>query len=304
MSRLRNFVFTINNYTDVDLYQLNTLEWQAEYLVYGFEVGESGTPHVQGYCELKSQQYFNRVKEWLPRAYLAARRGSQKQAIDYCKKDGEFWEYGQPKQQGARNDLHELMQAVQTGQETIEIMELYPETYSTKQRFVDRYRQEWEKTNTRAFRTVETEVIWSEKGGIGKTKAAHDFDPKVFTVNPEDAFPFDGYDGEKTILIDDFEGQGIKYKHLLKILDGHQYRCNVKGGHRYAQWTKVFITANKPPAQWYHHGLTQPLARRLTTITHMSDNSEVGGNIRTPTSEHLLLEFLRRGLAYQRLVGV
>lgn len=103
--------------------------------------------------------------------------------------------------------------------------------------------------------------------------------PDAFTVNPEDTFPFDGYDGEDAIIIDDFEGQ-LKYKHLLKILDGHQLRVNVKGGHRYARWTRVFITTNEEASGWYQRGLTPALQRRLTSVTRFCDEEE--GNIVPP----------------------
>lgn len=53
------------------------------------EVGESGTPH-QGYAELSCQMRFNRVKKKSTlECFFAKRRGSQKEAIDYCKK-GQF----------------------------------------------------------------------------------------------------------------------------------------------------------------------------------------------------------------------
>lgn len=270
MSRLRNFVFTINNWTEQNEYELMAIP--CEYIVWGYEVGESGTPHMQGYCELETQQYFTRVKEWIPTAHIEPRRGTQTQAIKYCKKDGLWVEYGVPKQQGRRTDLNELMTDIKNKTPTIDIMELHPELYAKNMRFCEKYATLVEREETKEFRTVSTTVLWSEEGGVGKTRTAREYDKNIFTVNPEDTFPFDGYAGEKTILIDDFEGQGIMYKHLLKILDGHQLRVNVKGGHRYAQWNKVFITANKPPERWYHHGMTQPLARRLTEIVQLTSS--------------------------------
>jgi len=88
-------------------------------------------------------------------------------------------------------------------------------------------------------------------------------------MNPEDTFPFDGYEGQKEILIDDFYGN-IKLNFLLKILDGHKLRINIKGGHRYALWNKVYITSNTQVDEWYQTiMLTNPklkdaLDRRIT----------------------------------------
>lgn len=270
----RNYCFTINNYTlnEIDFLE-NKLNYS--YLIYGYEKGENGTEHLQGYIEFSSCKRFNTLKRELPRAHLEPRRGSQKQAIEYCKKEGEWLEFGCKKEQGRRTDLQGLMQAIKEETPHLQIMEEQPEVYSRNIRFVDRYQALMDKEQTKAFRQVETHVIWNEQGGIGKSRKAREEDPDIFEVNPEDAFPFDGYAGEKTILLEDFEGGGIKYKHLLKILDGYQLRVNVKGGHRYARWNKVFITANKHPKEWYQVGLTQPLARRLTNIEHFTPEAQV-----------------------------
>jgi len=57
-----------------------------EYLIIGEEVADSGTYHLQGYCELTNRKSFDKMKKELPRAYLAGRRGSQSDANKYCKK--------------------------------------------------------------------------------------------------------------------------------------------------------------------------------------------------------------------------
>ena len=54
--RFRNFCATLNNYTDecVQIMQVFMNEY-CSYGVFGKEVGESGTPHLQIYCELKAR---------------------------------------------------------------------------------------------------------------------------------------------------------------------------------------------------------------------------------------------------------
>lgn len=97
MMQGKHFVFTLNNYTAGDddaLKALGTADGTT-YLVYGYETGESGTPHLQGYVVFGSRKRFNQVKSLLPNgAHIEAKRGTCKQASDYCKKDGIFQEFG------------------------------------------------------------------------------------------------------------------------------------------------------------------------------------------------------------------
>lgn len=154
-----------------------------------------------------------------------------------------------------------------------------PQIVSRNLRFLEKVQSILDKEQTKEFRNVEVEVLIGD-AGVGKTRQVFEKEPDVFTVNPEDSFPFDGYDNEEAILIDDFEGQ-LKYKHLLKILDGHQLRINVKGSHRYARWKRVYITTNEEPSKWYQRGLTPALNRRLKKVTRLG--FEVAGNTEAAT---------------------
>lgn len=81
---------------------------QIQYIIYGHEIcPTSGREHWQGYCELKNAFSLTFVKNLFNdnTIHIEERRGTQKQAIDYCKKDGKWTEYGIPKKQGKRSDL-------------------------------------------------------------------------------------------------------------------------------------------------------------------------------------------------------
>jgi len=107
----------------------------------------------------------------------------------------------------------------------------------------------------------------------------------IFIVECEETFPFQGYRGQKTIVLDEYEGQGISYKQLLRILDGHQLRLNLKGKHTYAKWNKVFITSNKDPNRWFPTGMTDALRRRLTNVTRFAGTKWAGNTVQ-PTEAH------------------
>lgn len=291
----RSFVFTLWDYTlseQVRIYkffQENNKKGLIRYLCYGKEESQDGRPHLQGYLEVGTEpirgaglkklfeefdyKSFHRIH-----IEPKKRESTRDQARNYTKKEGKWIEFGNWKAggQGARNDLIDAIEFLKKKTEennldvTLECMDRNPMEWAKYGRFMEKYQAAYEKKLSRGFRKLEVVVNYGD-AGVGKTRevveeceAKNDY---PFIANADEDFVFDGYDGEKVLLIDDFKGQ-IKYKKLLRILDGYQYRCNVKGSCRYARWNKVVITANDRPEDWYKYGLTDALNRRLKTIRH------------------------------------
>ncbi|AXH75500.1 MAG: putative viral replication protein [Persevirus pectis] len=94
------WVFTINNPTDEDVRRCEQLGGNLEgsgvnYLIYGREVGESGTPHLQGFVIFSSRKRLAGVRGIIsPRGHFEISRGTPQQASDYCKKGGDYSEFG------------------------------------------------------------------------------------------------------------------------------------------------------------------------------------------------------------------
>lgn len=110
MSRAKHWTFTLNNYTDADIVSLRELSGRhrVEYLVFGREVGENGTPHLQGYVIFETPARFTAVKSRISdRAHIEVARRPGGDAANYCKKEGDFEEFGRCPDlvQGKRNDL-------------------------------------------------------------------------------------------------------------------------------------------------------------------------------------------------------
>lgn len=97
MSRYSRWCFTLNNYSDEDCDQVQASfeEGHCRYLVVGREVGETGTPHLQGFFILQNSQRLSFCKGLISsRAHFEHARGSNVQASDYCKKDSDYYEFG------------------------------------------------------------------------------------------------------------------------------------------------------------------------------------------------------------------
>lgn len=94
----RHWCFTLNNYTadeDDSLRAIIASGLYTDYGVLGYEQGEGGTPHIQGYVVFCTKKRMQEAKNILgQRCHLEAKRGSSQQAADYCRKDGLYVEHG------------------------------------------------------------------------------------------------------------------------------------------------------------------------------------------------------------------
>lgn len=277
------------------------------YLVYQKEIGQEGTPHYQGYVEAKSALALSAVKGRLdlPAIHLEPRRGTQEQAIAYCKKaetraEGP-WEFGEPKEQGKRNDLLALAVLAKDGKRKREAFEEMPATYA-------RYYKNYEHISglfppTRPDVTV---TLLVGKPGTGKTRYVHEHETRDTLWSLPAATPmwFNGYDGHEAALLDDFSGN-MPLDLCLRLLDRYALQVPTKGGFVWWVPARVYITSNFRPEEWYDYTARPDhlvaLKRRIhTTINfdnpfHLNDlpgaEGPVGGEAAiSPYHEKLLGE--------------
>lgn len=144
MSRARHWCFTLNNYTTEDLERICALEGQVDYLIFGKEVGESGTPHLQGFVSFSSRVRITHCQQTIGRAYFAVAR-HVKQSIEYCKKDGDVTQFGvPPKSPGRRNDLEDFKNAVMAGVFDMKVLRLeFSEVIAKYPKFVVDFVQDY-----------------------------------------------------------------------------------------------------------------------------------------------------------------
>ena len=94
-SRTRNWVYTFNNYTDLDCFALSNWE-QPKWHYYAHEVAPTtGTPHLQGAFVLHNATEWKTLMKKFNFSFLAPMRGTPQQARAYCAKgDGGSFETG------------------------------------------------------------------------------------------------------------------------------------------------------------------------------------------------------------------
>lgn len=93
-ARSRDFVFTINNYTQEIEEKVQHID--CDYLVYGREKAPTtGTPHLQGYIYFRNRKSIQQLQKMMGNvAAISTCKGNSKQNYEYCTKDGDFFEKG------------------------------------------------------------------------------------------------------------------------------------------------------------------------------------------------------------------
>lgn len=114
MAQSRFWCFTVNNPTEDDEQSVTDFLSSrfTTYGIFGREVGEGGTPHLQGYVILHRAQRLSYLRNRLtPRGHYEIARGTPEEASEYCKKDGDFEEFGTfpVSNQGHRSDLDRVV---------------------------------------------------------------------------------------------------------------------------------------------------------------------------------------------------
>lgn len=272
MSRARGWCFTVNNYTDEDVENMENIVCRA--ICVAKEVGESKTPHLQGVVYFEHPKTLRAAKRKIsPRAHLEIMRGTWQQASDYCRKDSDIVrDYGEGPAQGRRNDINEFSKAIEERESKESIVKgEFATQFAKYPRFYNACVEVFAKSRTKEFRTVEVEVYWGPTG-TGKTRKAMEHED-VFLWDPCSPEWWCGYEGEKILVIDEFGRGSLPIKRLLRLLDGYQCKLPIKGGCTYAEWTKVIITSNTNPDEWYTGANVEHVEafkRRVTRIIYMN----------------------------------
>jgi len=270
--RFRNVCFTVNNPTvsKEDYIDSVAKHKHFRYAVIGDEVGEEGTPHFQGYLELSEKITPKPLAELLPRANSEERIGTPLQAADYCKKDGQWTERGSMSRPGRRTDIEDIKRMVRDKRPMHEIADK-AESYQ-QLKFAKLYKECTQKK--RPIQDIDIRWYFG-KAGTGKTKAAYDEFPDLYT--PINFKWWEDYQGEPVVLIDDFRKDWCKFHELIKLLDRYPIKVECKGSFYQLQATTIIITAPCRPEDMYdtREDLYQ-LTRRIRIVRQFPEDLCIG----------------------------
>lgn len=243
----RFWVATWNNYPK----QFTELPEGLTYLVSGEEVGQDGTPHLQMYFELSRSRRRSYVSKLFPKCWLQIRHGTAEHAIEYAKKDGKWVEFGVPAEKtnkpGKRNDLVQICEKIQNGKSLKSVAEEHSATFIRNYRGITLWKAIVKEPSP--FR--ENLQIWLF---VGKTRLGKSYHARVAL----DCWPkpigkglwFDGYDGQKRVVIDEFRGQ-YPLSDVLQLTDPYKVQVETKGGHVWFEPELIVFTTNTNPREMY-----------------------------------------------------
>lgn len=281
--RSKRWQFTLNNYVAQEEFELQAHfaednqdrdGLKLKFLMYSYEVGESGTPHLQGYFETEKRVVLSTLKlqPGMTRMHLEIAKGTLEQNREYITKAGPIaFESGTPMRQGKRSDLMRIKEAIDEGASMREVAEQHFSQWVVYRRSFAAYSQMVHSVN-RSWKT-KVYVLWGSTG-VGKTRFAMDQSIGRTLWIPGDYEWFDGYENHEIVIFDDYRGE-YTVQFLLRLLDRYPMTVKVKGG--FVNWAprKIYITSNVPPSAWYVNADQQTkdaLLRRVDNIYQINEN--------------------------------
>jgi len=260
--RTRNWMWTLNNPTEEErryFSELSSPPRGLQYIIFQEErAPDTGTIHFQGYLEATNTVRLQWLKNnFNPRAHYDVRRGTQEEAIAYCSKEETRVEGGLSKQLGQRRagatsaaeKKRQRIEALDNIRaKRIKLAEIDSELL-LNQAFLSAARH-FTSTMLGPHR-ADLEIVTIVGGtGIGKSYCAYQIGGDSIITYQGNGW-FGGADSQGDVLLfDEFTGQ-IPLHLFLQYLDPYPNQLPVKGGFYPAFYTKVIITSNVKPENWW-----------------------------------------------------
>lgn len=311
-TQFRRCMFTCYDLTKYEAFKtLDLDDEQIRYLTYQLETcPKTKRVHMQGYLEMYRKMRTPGVQKMLGvKCRVDAPLVSSRQRCkDYCQKedtahfrttypkwfeedkdghakgmrnaDTEVVELGEWRQKkGDRTDLHQLYEKINSGCTEVEVYKACPTSYIKYSTGVRRVRAllSQELLNNRYIEGLEVIVVWGASRS-GKTRWVLDQHPGTDIYEPvlsssAGKYWFDGYDGQKVILLNEFYGQ-LRSHYMQNLLDSYRRQVEKKGDTVISNWNKIYITSNVHPKDWYNQWenipkkVEQSFIKRITKIIY------------------------------------
>jgi hypothetical protein len=265
----RSWVFTLNNYTEEE-FRVVQEDWECRFLVVGKEVGEEGTPHLQGYIVFPCIKRITGMKKLSGRAHWEQAKGDADSNVAYCSKEGDVFTRGdKPVSQKRKGEMN--VERYERAWKAARIGDL--EAIDADIRF-SHYRTCKEIGKDFMIKpddASETTGLWYYgEAGSGKSRTARAEFPDSYLKMANKWW--DGYQAHPTVILDDFGRDHKVLGHHLKIWsDRYSFLAETKGGAIHIRPEVLCVTSQYSIEEIWSEDLeTQAALKRRFKCKHFS----------------------------------
>lgn len=280
----KHWCFTINNPNESDIVHSD----KFLYVVYGNEVGDEGTPHLQGYVCYHNRQRLSAVKKMFPRAHLEIKQGTVKEAIDYCKKDGDFTEEG--------TIPLTVREATKLRWDTAKANAKIGDFEAIPSDMLIRYYHAWKRYHQDNPIRPDTLKKRTNKwiyapSGHGKSTYARQKYPDFYDKNPTKWWT--GYMNEDTVICDDFGPKQCEYLqwYMKRWADKFPFPMETKGGGRQIRPKRIIVTSQYTIGECFEDVLVRKAIRNRFQVVELDHWRK-----RTKVKRNPVFRFMKRKL--------
>ena len=214
------------------------------------ESNPDGYEHYQVYIESENAIRGSTLKNKFPKGHFEVRRGTVKQAYEYCSKQDT--RIGEPFQNGDMSvfikksmKLADYLDLINRGMSVADIITSYPMSvvHAKQLETLEYYnRRELAISGDRDLLVV---YLWGATG-VGKTHSILERHGRENVYQVSDyKNPFDGYDGQRVLVLDEFRSQ-LPVSLMLKLLDPYPFELPARYRDKWAMFSHVYVVSNIP----------------------------------------------------------
>lgn len=248
---------------------LSECPWNEDnctYVIYGREVcPDTKRKHLQGFVAFAKKTRLSAIKKIDAEGHYEIKRATIKEAVEYCKKDGDYTEIGEMPDDNSGAAIRKCIECAKKG-DLATIEDLSPGLYL-------RYKRTFEGMRVFDLPELTQPTGYWVYGQPGTSKDSNVLKLKPFVKSHNKWW--DGYDGQPYVLISDVDHSTAKWiGHFLKIwMDMHPFNAEVKGGVVTIRPQRVYVTSNYMITELFSEdeNLCNALKRRCHVICFDSD---------------------------------
>lgn len=261
---------------------------KSEYLIFGREICPStGRRHLQGYVAFKTRTKFSSCRNYIPGAHFERMRGSSAEAAEYCKKDGQYTEYGQlPSPTDAAGPFKSAISLAKEGK-IDEVADVYPGIYLRYKRTLESMLKF---SDTDLSRSCGYWLYGPPRCGkdYGVREFAKEKGERLFN-KPLNKW-WDGYRNEENVLLSDVDPDNSKWlAYFLKIWsDRYVFTGEVKGGSIRIRPKRIFVTSNFKLEECFSGENLKAIKHRFDVYDFSNQFDKVSLHVEKPVTRRVL----------------